>query len=89
MRAGRAPQVGGIHTHQPAGQALYKNSVFGSFIAARACVCLCVYTCEQVQPGQMLALCGQSGMGKSTIIKLIQRLYDPSEGRITIDGALR
>jgi ATP-binding cassette subfamily B protein len=37
----------------------------------------------------MLALCGQSGMGKSTIIKLIQRLYDPSEGRITIDGALR
>lgn len=35
----------------------------------------------------MLALCGQSGMGKSTVIKLIQRLYDPTQGRVTLDGA--
>lgn len=34
----------------------------------------------------MLALCGQSGMGKSTLIKLLQRLYDPSGGRILLDG---
>lgn len=40
----------------------------------------------QVSSGQMLALCGQSGMGKSTLIKLLQRLYDPSGGRILLDG---
>jgi ABC-type multidrug transport system fused ATPase/permease subunit len=37
-------------------------------------------------PGQAIALLGATGSGKSTIINLIPRFYDPTAGRITIDG---
>ena len=40
----------------------------------------------EAHPGQIIALVGQTGSGKSTIISLIPRFYDPTEGRITIDG---
>ncbi|MCC6629105.1 MAG: ABC transporter ATP-binding protein, partial [Chloroflexi bacterium] len=39
-----------------------------------------------IQPGQQVALVGPSGNGKSTLIGLILRLYDPVRGRIEIDG---
>jgi ATP-binding cassette subfamily B multidrug efflux pump len=38
------------------------------------------------EPGQTVALFGATGSGKSTIINLIPRFYDVSEGRITVDG---
>ncbi|XP_053464841.1 phosphatidylcholine translocator ABCB4 isoform X2 [Nycticebus coucang] len=40
----------------------------------------------KVQSGQTVALVGSSGCGKSTMVQLIQRLYDPDEGTVTIDG---
>jgi ATP-binding cassette subfamily B protein len=39
-----------------------------------------------VQPGQVVALLGATGSGKSSIINLIPRFYDPTSGRILIDG---
>ncbi len=40
----------------------------------------------EARPGQVIALLGATGSGKSTIINLIPRFYDPTHGRITIDG---
>ncbi|SDO18682.1 ATP-binding cassette, subfamily B [Halomonas shengliensis] len=40
-----------------------------------------------LRPGQSLALVGANGSGKTTLIKLLTRLYAPSEGRILLDGS--
>ena len=39
-----------------------------------------------LKPGERVALVGENGAGKTTITKLLARLYDPTEGRITLDG---
>jgi len=39
-----------------------------------------------VRPGQLIGIVGRSGSGKSTIAKLIQRLYVPERGRVLVDG---
>ena len=40
----------------------------------------------QIKPGESLALVGENGSGKTTLIKLLTRLYDPTGGRILLDG---
>lgn len=41
----------------------------------------------KIEPGKKLAVVGMNGSGKSTLIKLLCRLYDPTEGNITLNGA--
>lgn len=40
----------------------------------------------RIEPGQRVALVGENGQGKTTLVKLITRLYDPTAGRILLDG---
>ncbi len=40
----------------------------------------------RLEPGERIALIGQNGQGKTTIVKLMTRLYDPSGGQILLDG---
>jgi ATP-binding cassette subfamily B protein len=40
----------------------------------------------RLEPGERVALIGENGQGKTTIVKLLTRLYDPTEGQILLDG---
>lgn len=39
-----------------------------------------------IRPGERIALIGENGQGKTTVVKLVTRLYDPTEGQILLDG---
>ena len=55
--------------------------------ATAAATRCCTGSTSTSPPGTTVALVGHTGAGKSTIAKLLARFYDPTHGRITIDGA--
>ena len=67
----------------PRGEVRFENVSF-SYPAGGAAVLTDVSF--KANPGMSVALVGHTGAGKSTAMNLLQRLWDPTEGRITIDG---
>ena len=65
------------------GRVEFENVTFRYFGGGRPVLDRVNFTAE---PGQQIALLGRTGSGKSTIINLIPRFYDPTEGVIRIDG---
>jgi ATP-binding cassette subfamily B protein len=64
------------------GEVQFDNVAFGYDKARRVLEGFTLH----VKPGEMIGLVGHSGAGKTTIINLLSRFYDPVEGTITIDG---
>ena len=76
-------QPGAVELPNVQGDVRFENVTFRYFSGGEAVLKNVDF---EVQPGQTVALLGATGSGKSTIINLLPRFYDPSEGRITIDG---
>jgi ATP-binding cassette subfamily B protein len=64
------------------GQLIFKDVSF-SYVRGRPVLSDISF---ETKPGEKLALFGPTGAGKSTIINLVGRFYDPDEGMITVDG---
>jgi ATP-binding cassette subfamily B protein len=73
---------GAIAAPRFAGQVSFRNVAFGYEPGTSILRGLSF----EAQPGQRIALVGPSGGGKSTLVSLLLRLYDPIEGNILIDG---
>jgi len=65
------------------GRVSFENVTFRYFGSGEPVLNEVSFTAE---PGQTVALLGATGSGKTTIINLLPRFYDPSQGRVTIDG---
>ncbi|MSP79205.1 MAG: ABC transporter ATP-binding protein [Dehalococcoidia bacterium] len=71
-----------VHLEKVTGHVLFENVAFA--YNRRAPVLKNINI--NAQPGQVIALLGPTGSGKSTVVNLLPRFYDVTEGRITIDG---
>jgi len=74
---------GAVELGQLNGHVAFKNVTFRYFKGGDAVLSDVSF---EVQPGQTVALLGATGSGKTTIINLLPRFYDVSEGRVLIDG---
>ncbi|MGC4043847.1 MAG: ABC transporter ATP-binding protein [Armatimonas sp.] len=91
---GTEPQVQspthGVHLSEPRGRVVFENVAFryetsGDSHAVEPRPVLRNINLV-AEPGQTVALLGATGSGKSTLVQLIARFYDVTEGRITLDG---
>jgi ATP-binding cassette, subfamily B, bacterial MsbA len=74
--------AGAINLPDGAGEVVFENVSF-NWPAGGAAL---VEVSFSAKPGQTIALVGPSGAGKSTILNLVPRLFDPTKGRVLIDG---
>jgi ATP-binding cassette subfamily B protein len=74
---------GAIELPDVTGEVKFENVTFRYFGSGEAVLKNVSF---EAKPGERIALLGATGSGKSTIINLLPRFYDPSEGRITIDN---
>eukprot|EP00878_Enallax_costatus_P024565 GHUV01026220.1.p1 GENE.GHUV01026220.1~~GHUV01026220.1.p1 ORF type:complete len:317 (+),score=77.26 GHUV01026220.1:410-1360(+) len=72
-------------TGSPNGAAVEFQSVYFSYPSRPASWVLEDFSLN-INPGQTVALVGSSGGGKSTVVKLVQRFYDPQRGSVIFDG---
>jgi ATP-binding cassette subfamily B multidrug efflux pump len=74
---------GAVELEQLAGRVEFDNVTFRYFKGAEAVLKDVSFV---IEPGQTVALLGATGSGKTTIINLLPRFYDASEGRVLVDG---
>ncbi len=74
---------GAVDLDQLNGRVEFENVTFRYFKGGEAVLSDVSF---EVQPGQTVALLGATGSGKTTIINLLPRFYDVSEGRVLVDG---
>lgn len=72
-----------IDPGRAAGRVVFEDVTFGYEDDASPAVAGVSF---DVQPGQTVAILGATGAGKSTLLSLIPRFYDPTAGRVTLDG---
>ncbi|XP_076865655.1 antigen peptide transporter 2a [Brachyhypopomus gauderio] len=83
----RKPEVNSDGTLQPKelkGHVCFQNLIFS--YPTRSDRNVLKDFCLELKPGQMTALVGMSGGGKSTCVSLLQRFYQPQQGQILLDG---
>ncbi len=76
----------GGHNEPIRGEIVFEHVTYGSADHAAAAGPLLRDVSFKVEPGQTVAIVGQTGSGKSSLTQLINRTYDATEGRVLIDG---
>jgi ABC-type multidrug transport system fused ATPase/permease subunit len=88
-RRGRRPRPGKTNAHADGASAQVNGevrSVEGEGETSPSEVLALEHIDLQIPPGQTVALVGATGAGKSTMAKLVARFYDPTGGRVLVDG---
>jgi ATP-binding cassette subfamily B multidrug efflux pump len=75
--------LSGPRADRPAPRVAFENVTFRYGGAATDALCNVSF---HLEPGQTLGIVGRTGSGKSTVLRLLLRLYEPAAGRILVDG---